>query len=210
VPAIFEDFVGWKMGRNAAITERTGAVVFKNFRVADSGIAGVEFSAIEDIDAEGYAMMEGGMIIGNTRVNDADGLIETSTVWGFIGARHEYLTVKDVSFYNFDFEDSAAIGTCSHCFHPASTDSGGRTLITTGLTIDQASVPRKILYQEPFREIIHDLDGSLTGKGPDSWATFYYPHLEHTMCEHDADQFDGLVCDSTTKLRRIAFHSYSP
>jgi hypothetical protein len=210
VPAIFEDFVGWKMGRNAAITERTGAVIFKNFRVADSGIAGVEFSAIEDIAAEGYAMMDGGMIIGNTRVNDADGLIEGSTVWGFIGARHEYLTVKDVAFYNFDFQDSAAIGTCSHCFHPASTDSGGRTLTTTNLHIDDASVPKRIMYQEPFREIIHDLDGSLTGKGPDSWASYYYPHLLTENCEYDLDQYDGVICDNSAKLRRIAFYGYQP
>jgi len=153
-------------------------------------------------------MMDGGISIGNTRLNDADGSIESSTVWGFIGARHEYLTVQDVGFYNYDFQDSAAIGTCSHCFHPASTDSGGRTLSTTGLTFE--NVPKKILYQKPFREIIHDLDGSLTGKGADSWATFYYPHLMHDMCEHDPDQFDGIVCDSSTKLRRIAFYGYTP
>jgi len=63
-------------------------------------------------------------------------LIEGRTVWGFIGARNEWLTVKDVGFYNFDFGESAAIGTCSHCFHAAATDSGGRTLTTTGLIID--------------------------------------------------------------------------
>lgn len=57
VPAIFEDFVGWKMGRNGAISERTGNVIFKNFKIADSGIAGAEFSAIENLDTYGYVGM---------------------------------------------------------------------------------------------------------------------------------------------------------
>lgn len=76
------------------------------------------------------------MIIGNTGVNDDDGILSGRTTWGFIGPRHEYLTVDGVSFYNFDFANSAAIGTCSHCFHPAATDSGGRTLQVKNLYID--------------------------------------------------------------------------
>lgn len=56
MPAVFEDLIAWKCGRNGAITERTGAVVFKNFRIADSGIAGIEFSVIEGV-VNGYAMV---------------------------------------------------------------------------------------------------------------------------------------------------------
>jgi hypothetical protein len=128
IPAIFEDFVAWKTGRNGAISERTGAVVFKNFKIADSRIAGIEISSIEDIGAYDYVYVDGGMIIGNTELNDEDGVLSGSTVWGFIGPREEYFTLDGTSFYNFDFQGSAAIGTCSHCFHPASTDSGGRTM----------------------------------------------------------------------------------
>lgn len=137
------------------------------------------------------------MIIGNSRVNDADGMIEASTVWGFIGPRTEYMTIRNTKFYNFDFEGSAAIGTCSHCFHPAATDSGTRTMTTNNLEFDEATVPRKLLYQEPWREIIYDQDGSLTNMGAGSWATFHYPHLEQPECTVDLDQYDGVICDNT-------------
>jgi hypothetical protein len=73
------------------------------------------------------------------------------------------MTLDGISFYNFADSGSAAIGTCSHCFHPASTDSGGRTMTTKNLTFDDATVPKRILYQEPWREIIYDVDGTLTG-----------------------------------------------
>jgi len=36
IPAIFEDYTGWKCGFNAAITERTGSVIFRNFKIADN------------------------------------------------------------------------------------------------------------------------------------------------------------------------------
>lgn len=121
------------------------------------------------------------------------------------------MTVDGTAFYNFDFNGSGAIGTCSHCFHPAATDSGGRTLSVKNLKFDDATVPKRILYQFPHREIIHDIDGSLTGLGADTYASYAYPHLNHTgQCTIDMDKFDGVICDSTTRLRRVAFWQYKP
>jgi len=39
-----------------------------------------------------------------------------------------------------------------------------------------------VFYQEPRREIILDLDGSLTGLGANSWATAYWKHNEVPEC----------------------------
>jgi hypothetical protein len=48
---------------------------------------------------------------------------------GFVGPRTEGLRVNGLKFYNFDFAGtSAAISTCSHCFHDNATDSGARTV----------------------------------------------------------------------------------
>jgi hypothetical protein len=78
------------------------------------------------------------------------------------------------------------------------------------LKFDDASVPRRILYQTPRREIIHDLDGSLTGVGPDSWATYFHPHLDQPECTNMSDKYDGVVCTSATTLRRIVFYGAEP
>jgi len=50
------------------------------------------------------------------------------------------------------------------------------------LYFDDATVPRRIKYQFPFREIINDLDGSLTGLGANTWATYAYPHTDQPEC----------------------------
>ena len=212
IPAIFEDFVGWKAGRNGAISERTGAVQFKNFKIADVKICGIEISDIERIEIPGLAKIDGGMVIGNTGLNDAENLIAESTLWGFISPRGEHFTVDGLAFYNYDRnERQAAFGTCSHCFHPATTDSGGRTLLVKNLRIDQSTVPRKIMYQEPWREIIHDQDGSLTGLGANSWATFFYPHLLTEECQLNKEEFDGVICNGPDyNMRRVAFYKAFP
>jgi hypothetical protein len=62
---------------NGAITERTGNVIFKNFLVADSGIAGMEFSMIEGV-VDGYAKIEGGLVVGHTGLNSKGGLLDKS------------------------------------------------------------------------------------------------------------------------------------
>jgi hypothetical protein len=179
IPAIFDDFVGYKCGFNGAITERTGAVTFNNFKVADNGIAGIEFAEIEDV-VDGYAKLENSVIIGNSGLNDADGIIAASSVKGFIGPKTEFFGMTNVAFHNFDFGDSGALSTCSHCFHHASSRSGGLTYTTSGLSFTNCN--KRIWYQAPFREIIHDLDGSLTGLGADSWAVFAQPHLYQPEC----------------------------
>ena len=82
-------------------------------------------------------------------------------------------------------------------------------MFVSGLTFD-ASVKRKIWYQYPNRGSWFDIDGTLTGKGPGSWATPYFLHNLQDECTQDLDVYDGLTCDNTAQVRRIAFHGASP
>jgi hypothetical protein len=71
-------------------------------------------------------------------------------------------------------------------------------------------VDRRIRYQNPWRGIFHDMDGSLTGLGPDTYATKGYKHVQQPECSLDDELFDGVVCDNTVQIRRVAFHGYDP
>ena len=156
--------------------ELAGAVHYVNLRTADSLVANIEWSLV-DI-ADGYALIENALSVGNTGFNDDNGEISSKTLHGLITGRSENLTVSNISFYNFDFADSAAFGHCSHCFHPASTDSGARTATLSNMFFDDSTVPRRIRWQAPWRGIFLDLDGTLTAQGSESWATSYWTHLE--------------------------------
>lgn len=61
----------------------------------------------------------------------------------------------------------------------------------------------------PFKGILHDLDGSLTGLGPDSYATAYWKHNDWPECTVDLDLYTGIICPHPWSVRRIVFHGAS-
>lgn len=73
--------------------------------------------------------MRNALVIAKSK-NDLDGThtpVTGYSPFGVIAARSEWMTIRDVVFVNFDFNKSAALGDCSHCFWHFSTDSGART-----------------------------------------------------------------------------------
>jgi len=175
ITANFYDVTSWKNGRNGAIAEHVGDVRFHNFKTADNILAGIEFGVTFEY-GDDTTQIDGALIIGKSRNTDLR--IENANPGGVITARRENFVVKNVKFYNFDWNEAAAIKSCSHCMNDDATDSGARTVKFSGLEFDDATVPRRIRYQIPHRALYLDLDGSLTGKGANSWATFFYKHLE--------------------------------
>jgi hypothetical protein len=79
----------------------------------------------------------------------------------------------------------------------------------SGLYFD-STVTRRIKYQHPNNGIYADLDGSLTGLGPNTWATPYWKHNDQPECQLSSTTHDGLICDSTIEVRRIAVHDATP
>lgn len=102
------------------------------------------------------------------------------------------------------------MGDCSHCSHPAATDSGARTIVVSGLIFD-ASVTKKIRYEPSvYRGIFYDETGSMTEQGPKSWAVANWKHLQQPECTLSEDIHDGLVCNSKIQVRRAVFHNFYP
>lgn len=62
----------------------------------------------------------------------------------------------------------------------------------------------------PYHAIYFDKDGTLTGKGANTWATPHEKHHELPECKTDLKVYDGVVCDSTVQVRRLSFHNYKP
>jgi len=197
ITAEFWNFTGWKCGRNAAIAERMGDVKWYNFKAADNARVDLEMT-FPHYYGENKAIIDKALVIGKSNnVNPTgDDLINWVSPRGVEMASEEYFNVKNVRFFNFDFNDAAAIGTCSHCTQPES--SGGFTSRTEKLWFDEATVPRRITFNFPGKGILYDIDGTLTDKGPGSWAAPYFKHNEWAGCENLSDtKYRGHICDSS-------------
>ncbi len=71
--------------------------------------------------------------------------------------------------------------------------------------------PKKVLWTNPFKEILWDLDGSLTGFA-NGWVTPYYAwNMWAPSCSRRGSEFDyGIVCDSSVVMRRLQFDYVNP
>lgn len=141
--AEFRNLVSYKNGRNGAITERTGGVKFIDFKTADNILAGMEFSETNKVPFDGYTMVKGGIVVARSANTESE--MDAASPHGIIGPRSEWFGIEDTKFYNFNFNNAAALGDCSHCWHPASTDMGARTIWTKNLGFDD-SVTKRIFY----------------------------------------------------------------
>jgi len=61
----------------------------------------------------------------------------------------------------------------------------------------------------PARAILYDLDGTTTGKGPNSWATPYFKHNEQDACDID-ESTNSLMCDNSVQVRKLEFSGMTP
>ena len=202
ITANFNRLVAWKNKRNGAIAESVADVRFNDFKTADNVLAGIEFSINGHVKAN-KTSINNALIIGKTA--NTEDLLEWSKPHGIIMPRREWFVLDGAKFFNFNWNNAAALGTCSHCFHNAATDSGARTMDVANLVFD-STVTKKIRYQVPYTTIFYDRDGSLTGKGPRTYATAWHPHnLWQSECTKDIAVMDGISCDNTVQIRRISF-----
>ena len=146
-------------------------------------------------------MVVGGLVVGRSANTETS--MDAASPHGIIGPRSEWLRLDGTSFFNLDFNNAAALGDCSHCFHPASKDIGARTISTLNLKFDDDTVPRRIRYQYPNRGIYWDMDSTLTGLGSNTWATPDWIHNRQTNACTDefTDKYNGLICDNTVAVR---------
>ena len=202
ITANFYNLVSYKNKRNGAIVELSGAVQWHNFKTADNLQVGMEYSRITSDTNDGLAMIVGGLVIG--RSENTEEALDWASPKGIVTARTENFSVTGVKFYNFNYNNAAAFGTCSHCWHDNNTDSGGRTVTISDLYFDE-TVWQRVLWTTPWRTIFHDLDGTMTEKGENSWFLPYWHHLLQPECEYK-EAWGGIACDGTVEVRRIAFH----
>jgi hypothetical protein len=110
ITATYEDFIAYKCGETGAITERTGAVIFKNFKVADFGSSGIEYSEMESVKL-GYGYVKDAIVVGKTGLNDHDsrkkGKSDFGYIHGIVGPRTEYFSIDGASFFNLNNEVEA-------------------------------------------------------------------------------------------------------
>jgi hypothetical protein len=184
-----------------------GDVRWFNFKAADNARVNLEMS-MTDYYGDNKAQIDGALVIGKSNNIDPEGdMLENVSPRGVEMPQREFFTVRNVRFYNYNWNNAAALGTCSHCVQPE--DLGARTSTIEKLWFDPETVTKRIMWNFPGRAILLDLDGTTTGKGPNSWATPYFKHNEQDECEID-EPTNSLMCTNEVEVRKLDFKGLSP
>jgi len=200
-------FTSWMNGRCGILAENIGAVIFDNIRVSDNLRAGVEISVSNQSPPSTHKLTNSFIVGTSTGLGSDATPYNAAKTRGLVTPRNDFFAVENVRFKGFMGASMTAIETCSRCENALSTDSGGRTTFFSGLKF--ATTARKVRFNVPYREILRDSDGTLTGSNPNpSTVTFSYPHLSaQAGCVANDAVFNGLVCDQTVNLRRIVVYN---
>ena len=75
-----------------------------------------------------------------------------------------------------------------------SPKSGVGAYTTRFSNLKFVDVDRRVNFMGPRKGIFHDLDGTLTERGPDSYVSAYWPHNEWPECEVNLDVYTGIIC----------------
>ncbi|XP_071946022.1 fibrocystin-L-like [Antedon mediterranea] len=201
--AKFYSLTAWKVERGAEAIA-VGGVQFHDFLISDADKAGIEYQTIDSdipFDNDG-ALVKNSTIIGHSAISNA----YACTSAGIHGPKSSGLTIDGVQFINFNEGRCAALRACAHC----KTDQGG--FHTRVKNLEFTDSPNKVAFQWQHEHWFEDLDGTLTGSA-NHIVLPNNPNLPPAHCtKNDAFSInvDGVFCDDTVKLHRMAFNGVSP
>ena len=110
--------------------------------------------------------------------------------------QNEYVRINGATFVNFP-SNAAAILMCFQCSSIAQLSQGGFTMWTQNLSF--VNTPTRWASAYPYKEIIFDFDGSLTGIVNGSLT----PSYGFNVNPHCKPGYAGLVCDASVRVRRL-------
>lgn len=202
ITAVFERFTAWKCQRDGAIVEEAGDIRFKDFKIADCKVAGIETTYTNFTELYKTTRIENALIIGNSGnvPNDnADGI-------GIITSQTDGLLIDGAHFVNF-VNGQYPIGDESHSVKCTTRDTGARITKLKGLSYENSH--KKFHWEVPFSGIFEVLDDSLTGETGIFVAAFW-THLLTPECTDQMSTYNAIVCSPGPKIRRIAFYDHAP
>ena len=167
IEAVYENYLGYKCGRSALITEITSHTTFRNFKVADCLQSGIEITR-PGYGRQSEGKVENAVIVGMSA--NAGAANQYSGAKGIVTGQRDTFLFKNIRFHKFNqgANNNAAIGTTSHSAKSLEGEGFANTASLEGLIFTQ--VTNKIAWDAQLN-ILHDKDGSLTAAGAERWLT---------------------------------------
>ena len=222
---IWETYVPLISPCNTASAHAT--VTLYNLTSYANGIHGVEFSIIGNVQVDGFKLadnrdngieitetvgdcfvteIKNTLIIARTIANS--GLAQSG---GIRTMRRKFLRISNVTFVNFNEENTVCMRACSHC----KSFQGGFHVEFQGIKFIGGS-QRRAAFQWEHEVVYVDIDGTFTGNEPGSIVVPNSNILPSDLCNFSVPEFSlnsvvpGAVCSPKVKMLRLAWNDVNP
>eukprot|EP00039_Didymoeca_costata_P018192 m.332487 g.332487 ORF g.332487 m.332487 type:complete len:4620 (+) comp16956_c0_seq1:136-13995(+) len=145
--------------------------------------------------------------------------IQDCTFWGGRGAQaifapqNEYFYVSGASF--IDYKDDGVLSGCAACCSPNKFKQGAYTVRFDGLEFNGST--KRTKWTCPYKQIMYDLDGSLTGyKGGTALPYYKFNEWDSHCVKDEIGNFTanpnrpGMVCNDKVRVRRLQIYDNEP
>ena len=198
----FYNFTAHHNGGNGIFGKANGALHHVNHKLLQNGGGEISWVKYPNVVYNWLPCIQNLLAVGV--VDPA----QIGTFWkvGVWLSQYEYQYVDGITFVNYG--NSPALSGCNDCDSSESYRQGGYTYRTRNLRFVNSSV--RTYWNDPPKEIFHDLDGSLTGF-VNGTATPYYAWNEWPECTRQGANFTlGLVCNGQVRVRRMQMTNVAP
>lgn len=161
IEATYQNYLGYKCGRTALITEITSHTTFLNIKAADCKQSGIEITR-PGYGKESQGRVENALIVGmSANAGDAS---QYESAKGIITGQRDTFLFKNIRIHNFNQQnkDNAGVGTTSHGAFSLEAEGFANTASIESITF--TSVKYRISWHANVA-ILHDKDGKLSGAG---------------------------------------------
>lgn len=197
--ATFEDLFTWRNLVGLVPTEMT-LLKFDNIVAVENRAAGWE--ARQVVSEWGDMGIYNSLFVGSTTLPHEETFTPGKGIWLPFKLG---MQVHDTTFVNYT-DGQGAFHFCAHCGRGGSPSppNGGFETRTRGLTF--IDTPQRATFRHVFEGILHDMDGSLTGLGPDTYMVGDSNLIPPTHCastDMSTLGAGGAVCTGDVRPRRV-------
>eukprot|EP00048_Salpingoeca_helianthica_P015090 m.224971 g.224971 ORF g.224971 m.224971 type:complete len:4030 (+) comp16594_c0_seq1:296-12385(+) len=200
-PQFFHNFTSFHNGQHGIFGKRNGDLHHVGAILVENGDDEFFQVKYEEVDYSNIPNLHDVLLVGSL-TGRANGKHAMTT------PQNEFFYVSGATMVNYG--SAGAIAGCADCNSDENLRQGGYTVRFERLTFINS--PVRTHWNEPRKDILVDLDGTLTGySGVGGTVTPFYGFNAWPECPRGGAMFkDGLVCNSSVQVRRLQLDAVDP
>jgi len=201
LPVTFKNFTTWHNGENGVFGKINGDIHHLNLKSVENGATEIGISFAFEIPFSNYPNLINALLVGNVDPSGQRGQPAIKTPIS------DHWFVSGATFVNYP---KAVIEPCTHCNKYDSIFASQAVFTHRFRGLKFVNSPIRVKWMDPFKDILFDMDGSLTGIVNGSLSEHYKFNVGPDCTRMGVEYSYGIICNANTRVRRLTIMQHAP